>query len=121
MVLVQTRLAVADNSGATGAYCIKIIGKENQVGAVGDLIIVSIKTAKPKKKVRKGEVRQAVIIRQRNFIRRPEGIQLRFDENAVVLVNKQGNPLGSRVRGPLAQELRRRKYMKLITMASSIV
>jgi len=121
MIQVQTRLEVADNSGATGACCIKVLGKKKQIGIVGDMVVVSIKTAKPKKKVKKGEVRYGVIVRQRSRIRRSDGIKLQFNENAIVLVSKQASPVGTRIKGPVAQELRRHKYMKLITMASSVI
>jgi large subunit ribosomal protein L14 len=121
MILVESQLIVADNSGATGACCIRVLGKKNQVGTVGDTLIVSIKTAKSKKKVKKGEVRHAILIRQRKRIHRPDGIYLQFQNNAVVLVSKQKNPIGTRIKGPVVQELRRHKYMKLISMASGIL
>jgi len=121
MILVQSHLVVADNSGATGACCIRVIGKRKQVGKVGDTLIVSIKTAKSRRKVKKGEVRNAVIIRQCKQIKRLDGIQLQFQNNAVVLVTKQKNPVGTRIKGPVVQELRKHKYMKLISMASNIL
>lgn len=121
MIYLQTNLNVADNSGAINAQCIKILGKKRNPGLVGDKIIVSIKSAKPKKKVKKAEIRTAVIIRQKAYIKRANGVRLKFGNNAIVLINKQLNPIGTRIKGPVVQELRKKKYMKIVSMASSVV
>nr|YP_009370731.1 ribosomal protein L14 [Eukaryota sp. BB2]AQL10437.1 ribosomal protein L14 [Eukaryota sp. BB2] len=122
MIFVRSFFEVADNTGATGAKCIKVVRKRTQSNfCVGDFLIVAIQTAKPRKKVKKGEVRQAVLIRQKKKIVRPDGFILCFSNNSIVLINKQKNPLGTRIKGPVAQELRKNKYMKVISMAQAVI
>ncbi|TVR01171.1 MAG: 50S ribosomal protein L14 [Deltaproteobacteria bacterium] len=122
MIQMQSRLEVADNSGARKVQCIKVLGgSKRKYAGLGDVIVVSVKEASPNGKVRKGDVVQAVIVRTRKAIRRDDGSYIRFDENAAVLLNKQGQPLGNRVFGPVARELRGRDFMKIVSLAPEVL
>ncbi|MCF7837019.1 MAG: 50S ribosomal protein L14 [Candidatus Marinimicrobia bacterium] len=121
MIQVQTNLNVADNTGARRAMCIRVLGQRKRMAHIGDLIVVTIKDAQPRGMVKKGEVRKAVIVRTANPIRRADGSELRFDHNAVVLVDDQLNPRGTRIFGPVARELRDRNYMKIISLAPEVL
>lgn len=122
MIQMQTNLDVADNSGARRVQCIKVLGGSFRTTAVvGDVIVVSIKDAIPKGKVKKGDVHRAVIVRTAKEIRRPDGTAIRFDRNAAVLINKQGEPIGTRIFGPVTRELRAKKYMKIISLAPEVL
>ena len=114
MIQMQTNLDVADNSGARQVQCIKVLG-------VGDIIIVSVKDAMPKGRVKKGDVQRAVIVRTASDIRRKDGSVIRFDSNAAVLVNKDGEPIGTRIFGPVTRELRAKKFMKIISLAPEVL
>lgn len=122
MIQMQTRLEVADNSGAKELMCIKVLGgSKRRYASVGDIIVVSIKDAIPRGKVKKGDVHRAVIVRTRQSLRRADGSEIRFDTNAAVLVNKQGEPIGSRIFGPVTRELRAAGYMKIISLAPEVL
>ena len=122
MIQMQTNLEVADNSGARRVMCIKVLGgAKRRYASVGDVIVVSIKEAIPQAKVKKGEVARAVIVRTSREVKRPDGSYIRFDENAAVLINNQGNPRGTRIFGPVARELRDRNYMKIISLAPEVL
>ena len=121
MIQMQSNLDVADNSGAKRVQCIKVLGgSKRRVAGVGD-IIVSIKEAQPRGKVKKGDVHRAVIVRTRKDIRRADGSVIRFDSNAAVLVNKNEEPIGTRIFGPVVRELRGRKHMKIISLAPEVL
>ena len=120
MIQMQTVLKVADNSGAKKVMCIKVLGGSGRmISGCGDVIVVSIKTAMPGGKVKKGEVHRALVVRTRKGVKRPDGSTILFDSNAVVLVNKQNEPIGSRVFGPVPRELRGRGFMKIILIRFS--
>lgn len=122
MIQMQSRLEVADNSGAKELMCIKVLGgSKRRYASVGDIIVVSIKDAIPRGKVKKGDVHRAVIVRTRQSLRRADGSEIRFDTNAAVLVNKQGEPIGSRIFGPVTRELRSAGYMKIISLAPEVL
>ena len=122
MIYNETNLEVADNSGARKVQCIKVLGgSKRQFAGVGDVIIVSIKEAIPKGKVSKGDVHQAVIVRTAKEIRRNDGSAIRFDKNAAVLINKQQEPIGTRIFGPVTRELRAKKFMKIISLAPEVL
>ena len=122
MIQVQTRLEVADNSGAREVMCIKVLGgSKRRYASVGDVIVVSIKSAQPRAKVKKGEVQKAVIVRTKQAIKRADGSTIGCDKNAVVLVNKQGEPIGTRIFGPITRELRGAGYMKIISLAPEVL
>ena len=122
MIQMQTNLDVADNSGARRVMCIKVLGgSKRRYATVGDIIVVSIKEAIPRGKVKKGDVHQAVIVRTAFPVRRGDGSAIRFDRNAAVLINDQGEPIGTRVFGPVARELRERKFMKIISLAPEVL
>ena len=122
MIQMQTKLDVADNSGARRVQCIKVLGgSRRRVASVGDTIIVSVKSATPRGRVRKGDVHKAVIVRTAQAIHRADGSSIRFDRNAVVLVNKQGEPVGTRIFGPVVRELRARQYMKIVSLAPEVI
>jgi len=122
MIQMQTNLDVADNSGARRVQCIKVLGgSRRKFAAVGDVIVVSVKDAIPRGRVKKGEVQQAVIVRTAKEIRRPDGSAIRFDRNAAVLINKQGEPIGTRIFGPVTRELRAKKFMKIISLAPEVL
>jgi large subunit ribosomal protein L14 len=119
---MQTNLDVADNSGARQVQCIKVLGGSKRMHAsVGDIIIVSVKDAMPKGRVKKGDVQRAVIVRTASDIRRKDGSVIRFDSNAAVLVNKDGEPIGTRIFGPVTIELRAKKFMKIISLAPEVL
>ena len=122
MIQMQTNLDVADNSGARRVQCIKVLGgSKRRTATVGDVIVVSIKEAIPRGKVKKGDVHQAVIVRTAKEIRRADGTSIRFDRNAAVLINKQGEPIGTRIFGPVTRELRGKKFMKIISLAPEVL
>src|SRR6266403_499793 len=118
MIQMQTNLDVADNSGARRVMCIKVLGgSKRRYATVGDVIVVSIKEAIPRGKVKKGDVMKAVVVRVRKDIRRPDGSVIRFDRNAAVLINNQSEPVGTRIFGPVPRELRAKNHMKIISLA----
>jgi large subunit ribosomal protein L14 len=122
MIQMQSKLTVADNSGAKRVQCIKVLGgSKRRYASIGDEIIVSVKEALPNSKVRKGDVERAVIVRTAKEIAREDGTYIRFDENAAVLVDKLGQPLGTRIFGPVARELRGRNYMKIVSLAPEVL
>jgi large subunit ribosomal protein L14 len=122
MIQQQTYLDVADNSGAKLVQCIKVLGgSKRRYASIGDVIVVSIKEAIPQAKVKKGEVARAVIVRTRREVRRPDGSYIRFDGNSAVLINKDLEPIGTRIFGPVARELRARKFMKIISLAPEVL
>ena len=118
MIQAETRLTVADNSGAKVVYCIKVLGgSRRRYASVGDIIVVSIKEAMPNAKAKKGDVLKAVVVRTKKEIRRPDGSYIRFDDNSAVLITANQEPLGTRIFGPVARELRAKKFMKIISLA----
>jgi len=122
MIQMQTKLAVADNSGAKKLQCIKVLGgSKRKYAGIGDVVKVSVKEALPNSKVKKGEVRRAVVVRTRKEIRREDGSYIRFDENAAVLINNIDEPIGTRIFGPVARELRSKNYMKIISLAPEVL
>ena len=122
MIQASTRLRVADNTGARTIECIRIMGRSRKtIAGIGDVIIASVKTAIPNAPVKKGDVVRAVIVRTTKEIGRPDGSYIRFDENAAVLINNQGNPRGTRIFGPVARELRDRNYMKIVSLAPEVL
>jgi large subunit ribosomal protein L14 len=122
MIQMQTNLEVADNSGARRVQCIKVLGgSKRKVASVGDVIVVSVKEAIPRGRVKKGDVHRAVIVRTSKEIRRTDGSSIRFDRNAAVLINKQGEPIGTRIFGPVTRELRGKKFMKIISLAPEVL
>ncbi|MFZ5946984.1 MAG: 50S ribosomal protein L14 [Stygiobacter sp.] len=122
MIQEETNLVVADNSGAKKVRCIRVLGGSNRrYASVGDVIVVSVKSAIPGGGVKKGEVSRAVIVRTKKEVRRNDGSYIRFDENAAVLLNAQGEPRGTRIFGPVARELRDKKFMKIISLAPEVL
>lgn len=122
MIQQESRVAVADNTGAREVLCIRVLGGTRRCYAgVGDSIVATVKEAQPNSAVRKGDVVRAVIVRQRQPMRRPDGSTIRFDENAAVLTDVQGNPRGTRIFGPVARELRDRRYMRIISLAPEVL
>jgi large subunit ribosomal protein L14 len=122
MIQVESRLDVADNSGAREVLCIKVLGgSKRRYASVGDVIVVSIKDALPRGKVKKGDVCRAVIVRTSQPVKRVDGSLISFDSNAAVLINKQGEPIGSRIFGPVTRELRSAGYMKIISLAPEVL
>ncbi len=122
MIQQETRLEVADNSGAKEVMCIKVLGgSKRRYAAVGDIIKVSIKEAVPKGKVKKGDVHTAVVVRTAKEIRRADGSAIRFDTNAAVLLNKDNEPIGTRIFGPVPRELRAKNFMKIISLAPEVL
>ncbi|WP_448585572.1 50S ribosomal protein L14 [Thermaurantiacus sp.] len=122
MIQMQTRLEVADNSGAKEVMCIKVLGgSKRRTASVGDVIVVSVKEAQPKGRVKKGDVHRAVVVRTAKDIRRPDGSVIRFDSNAAVLINKNQEPIGTRIFGPVVRELRSRGHMKIISLAPEVL
>ncbi len=122
MIQQETRLAVADNTGAKEVLCFKVLGgSRRRYASVGDLIVVTIKHAIPNSSVKKGEVSTAVVVRTKKEIRRRDGSYIRFDENAAVLLNAQGEPRGTRIFGPVARELREKKHMRIVSMAPEVL
>jgi large subunit ribosomal protein L14 len=122
MIQMQSNLDVADNSGAKRVMCIKVLGgSKRRYAHVGDLIVVSIKEATPRGKVKKGEVAKAIVVRTRSNIRRKDGSVIRFDSNAAVLVNNNNEPLGTRIFGPVPRELRAKNHMKIVSLAPEVL
>lgn len=122
MIQVQSTLDVADNSGARRVQCIKVLGgSKRRYAYVGDVIKVSIKEAIPRGKVKKGDVMDAVVVRTCKGVRRPDGSVIRFDSNAVVLLNNQGQPIGTRIFGPVTRELRTTSFMKIVSLALEVL
>ena len=122
MIQMQTNLDVADNSGARRIQCIKVLGgSKRRFASVGDQIVVTVKEAIPRGKVKKGEIHRAVIVRTAKEIRRDDGTVIRFDRNAAVLLGPQGEPIGTRIFGPVTRELRAKNYMKIISLAPEVL
>ena len=122
MIQAETNLEVADNSGARRVQCIKVLGgSKRRYASVGDVIVVTVKEAIPRGRVKKGEVLQAVVVRTAKDIRRQDDSAIRFDSNAAVLINKQGEPIGTRIFGPVTRELRAKQYMKIISLAPEVL
>ncbi len=122
MIQSETRLKVADNSGAREVYCIKVLGgSRRRYASIGDVIVVSVKEAIPNSKVKKGDVLKAVVVRTKKEISRPDGSFIRFDDNSAVLLADNMEPLGTRIFGPVARELRAKKYMKIISLAPEVL
>lgn len=122
MIQMQTRLQVADNSGAREVQCIKVLGgSKRRTASIGDIIVVSVKEALPNSKVKKGDVAKAVIVRTKHSIRRVDGSWIRFDENSAVLINNNKEPVGTRIFGPVARELRAKQFVKIISLAPEVL
>ncbi|MCY4007706.1 MAG: 50S ribosomal protein L14 [Rhodobacteraceae bacterium] len=122
MIQMQTNLDVADNSGARKIQCIKVLGgSRRNFASVGDVIIVSVKEAIPRGRVRKGDVRRAVVVRTAKEVRRDDGTAIRFDSNAAVILNNNDEPVGTRIFGPVVRELRSRNFMKIISLAPEVL
>ena len=122
MIQTETTLKVADNSGAKMLYCIKVLGgSKRRYASVGDIIIVSVKEAVPNSKVKKGNVMRAVVVRTSKEVRRPDGSYIKFDDNSAVLINQQNEPIGTRIFGPVARELRAKRFMKIISLAPEVL
>jgi len=122
MIQVETNLEVADNSGARKVQCIKVLGgSKRRYASVGDVIVVTVKEAIPRGRVKKGEVLNAVVVRTAKDVRRPDGSAIRFDSNAAVLISKQGEPIGTRIFGPVTRELRAKRYMKIVSLAPEVL
>ena len=122
MIQMQSNLDVADNSGARRVMCIKVLGgSHRKYASVGDIIVVSVKDAIPRGRVKKGQVMKAVIVRVAKGVRRPDGSLIRFDSNAAVLVNNQGEPIGTRIFGPVTRELRAKNHMKIVSLAPEVL
>ena len=122
MIQSETRLTVADNSGAKVLYCIKVLGgSRRRYARVGDIIVVAVKEAIPNAKVKKGDVLKAVVVRTKKEIRRIDGSYIRFDDNSAVLINAQKEPIGTRIFGPVARELRGKRFMKIISLAPEVL
>jgi large subunit ribosomal protein L14 len=122
MIQMQSKLEVADNSGARKVQCIKVLGgSKRRFAGVGDVIVVSVKEAIPRGRVKKGDVRKAVIVRTAKEVRRDDGTAIRFDRNAAVLIDNNGEPIGTRIFGPVTRELRAKGYMKIISLAPEVI
>ena len=122
MIQMQTNLDVADNSGARRVQCIKVLGgSKRKYASVGDVIVVSVKEAIPRGKVKKGDVRKAVVVRTAKEVRRDDGTAIRFDSNAAVILNNAGEPIGTRIFGPVVRELRAKNFMKIISLAPEVL
>ena len=122
MIQMETNLDVADNSGARRVQCIKVLGgSKRKYATVGDIIVVSVKEAIPRGRVKKGQVMKAVIVRTAKGVRRPDGSLIRFDRNAAVLINQQGEPVGTRIFGPVTRELRAKNHMKIVSLAPEVL
>ena len=122
MIQMQSILDVADNTGARSVMCIKVLGgSKRRYAGVGDIIKVSVKSAAPRGRVKKGQVMKAVVVRTAKGVRRPDGSIIRFDRNAAVLVNPQGEPIGTRIFGPVTRELRAKKHMKIVSLAPEVL
>jgi large subunit ribosomal protein L14 len=122
MIQVQTKMTVADNSGAKKVSCIRVLGgTRRRYAGVGDIVIVAVKEALPHSKVKKGDVMRAVVVRTVKETRRPDGSYIKFDDNSAVLINPQGDPIGTRIFGPVARELRAKRFMKIISLAPEVL
>jgi large subunit ribosomal protein L14 len=122
MIQTETRLNVADNSGAKSLLCIKVLGgSKRRYASIGDTIVVSVKEAIPNSKVKKGDVMKAVVVRTSKEVRRPDGSYIKFDDNSAVLINQHNEPIGTRIFGPVARELRARRFMKIISLAPEVL
>lgn len=122
MIQMQTNLDVADNSGARRVQCIKVIGgSKRKYASIGDIIVVSVKEAIPRGRVKKGQVMKAVVVRTAKGVRRADGSLIRFDRNAAVLINQSGEPIGTRIFGPVTRELRSRNHMKIVSLAPEVL
>jgi large subunit ribosomal protein L14 len=122
MIQSETRLTVADNSGAKVLYCIKVLGgSKRRYASIGDIIVVSVKEAIPSSKVERGDVYKAVVVRTKKEIGRPDGSYIRFDDNSAVLINASREPIGTRIFGPVARELRAKRFMKIISLAPEVL
>ena len=122
MIQVQTQMTVADNSGAKKVSCIRVLGgTKRRYARVGDIVIVAVKEALPHSKVKKGDVMRAVVVRTVKETRRPDGSYIKFDDNSAVLINPQGDPIGTRIFGPVARELRAKRFMKIISLAPEVL
>ena len=122
MIQMQTNLDVADNSGARRVQCIKVLGgSKRKYASVGDVIVVSVKEAIPRGRVKKGDVRKAVVVRTAKEVRRDDGTAIRFDSNAVVILSNSGEPIGTRIFGPVVRELRAKNFMKIISLAPEVL
>jgi large subunit ribosomal protein L14 len=122
MIQTQSMLTVADNSGAKKVQCIKVKGgSHRRYAGIGDIVVVSVKEALPDGNIKKGTVTKAVVVRTKKETRRPDGSYIRFDQNAVVLINAEGDPVGTRIFGPVARELRWKEYMKIVSLAPEVL
>ena len=122
MIQTESVLVVADNSGAKRVRCLKVLGgSKRKYASVGDIIVVSVKDAAPNAKVKRGDLARAVIVRTSKELRRPDGSYIRFDNNSAVLINKDNEPVGTRIFGPVARELRARKFMKIVSLAPEVL
>ncbi len=122
MIQSESKLEVADNSGARRVQCIKVLGgSKRKTASVGDIIVVTVKEAIPRGRVKKGEIQRAVIVRTAKDIHRPDGSAIRFDRNAAVLIDAQGEPIGTRIFGPVTRELRAKRYLKIISLAPEVL
>jgi large subunit ribosomal protein L14 len=122
MIQMQTNLDVADNSGARRVQCIKVLGgAKRRTASVGDVIVVSVKEAIPRGRVKKGDVRKAVVVRTAKEVRREDGTTIRFDNNAAVILSNTGEPIGTRIFGPVVRELRAKNFMKIISLAPEVL
>ena len=122
MIQMETNLDVADNSGARRVQCIKVLGgSKRKYATIGDTIVVSVQEAIPKGRVKKGQVMKAVVVRTAKGVRRPDGSLIRFDRNAAVILNNQGEPVGTRIFGPVVRELRAKNFMKIISLAPEVL
>ena len=122
MIQAETNLAVADNSGARRIQCIKVLGgSKRKIASVGDIIVVSVKEAIPRGRVKKGDIQRAVIVRTAKEVKRIDGTSIRFDSNAAVLINKNNEPVGTRIFGPVVRELRAKNFMKIISLAPEVL
>ena len=121
MIAEETDLVVADNTGARRVRCFRVLGQRKRYAGVGDVVKVSVKEAQPGGLVKKGEVCEALVVRTKHAVRRVDGSHLKFDNNAVVIIDKTGNPIGSRIFGPVARELREKNFMKVVSLAPEVL
>ena len=122
MIQMQSVLTAADNSGAKRMMCIKVLGgSKRKYASVGDIIVVSVKEAMPNSRVKKGDVKRAVVVRTKKEIKRPDGSYIKFDVNSAVLINDSNEPVGTRIFGPVARELRAKKFMKIVSLAPEVL
>ncbi len=122
MIQMQTNLGVADNSGARKVQCLKVLGgSKRMIAGIGDVIVISVKEATPRGRVKKGDIHRAVIVRTAKEVRRIDGSSIRFDRNAAVLIDDNNEPIGTRIFGPVTRELRARQFMKIISLAPEVI